>query len=504
MNRTRWIPLAGGALALLFAAAGALAAEPGFKALEARVAERTLANGLKVILLPRPQAPVASFVTYADVGGVDEQQNATGLAHIFEHMAFKGTDTLNTRDFAKEREAMAREDEAFLALRAERLRRPRPAPARIAALEAAFKKAGEEAQRWVKSGEFDELLEREGAQGLNAFTGFDQTVYLYSLASNKLELWATLEADRFTRPVLREFFKEKDVIMEERRMGESRPTGRLFDDFFPVAYKSHMYRSYVIGAQSDLENITRQQAYEWFHKYYNAANLTCVIVGDVDPAEAWPVLERTLGTIPAGTKPEGPVTVEPEQREEKRFTLEDPSQPFLLIGYHRPDVNDPDAAAYAALADVAGGGRTSRLYKALVKEKKLALFVRAMPTFEGEKYPGIFTIMASPNRGRTNAECEAAIYAELDRLAREPVSADELAGVKARAKMRLVDSLDSNMGLALQLAMAQNLRGDWRAMFRELDQIDAVTAADIQRVAASLFRKTNRTVGLIETAPKTR
>jgi predicted Zn-dependent peptidase len=472
----------------------------GFKELEAKVAEKTLPNGLKVIILPRHEAPVVSFVTYADVGSVNEQVNATGLAHIFEHMAFKGTTTIGTLDIAKEKAAMAKVDEAFAALRAERLKM-KPDEARIKALEETFKKAQEEAQKYVDTHAYDKILERNGAQGLNAFTSFDQTVYLYSLPSNKVELWAATESDRFTNPVLREFYKEKDVIMEERRMGESRPTGRLFEDFFAAAYKVHMYRSYVIGAMSDLQAITRQQAMDWFRTHYSAKNLTAVLVGDVDPATTLPLLEKYLGRIPAGNKPEPPVTVEPPQREEKRLILEDPSQPFLLIGYHRPNINDPDNAVYEVLAGVLGEGRSSRLYKALVKEKKSALMVRAMASIEGEKYPGIFAVLAVPNKGKTNAECEEAIYAEMARLQSEPVTAEELDGVKARAKMRFIDGIDSNMGIAIQLAMAQNLQGDWREMFNQLDKIDKVTAQDVQRVAKTLFVKSNRTVGLIETTP---
>lgn len=488
------------ALALVLAlAAPAWAGDEGFKALEGKVVEKTLSNGLRVIILPRPQAPVTSFVTYADVGGVNEQNGATGLAHIFEHMAFKGTTTIGTEDIAKEKAAMAKEDEAFLALRAERLRRPSPDPERLKALEAAFKAAQEEAQKWVKTHEYDQILERHGTQDLNAFTAFDQTVYMYSLPSNKLELWATLEADRFTNPVLREFYKEKDVIMEEKRMGEDRPTNRLLNDFFPMAYQYHMYRSFVIGAMSDLQAITRQQAMDWFRTYYCAKNLTCVIVGDVDPEKAWPILERTIGKIPAGVKPEPPVTVEPPQRAEKRMVMEDPAQPFFAIAYHRPDVNHPDSPVYDVMADLLTGGRSARLTKVLVKEQQAALFVQAMATLEAEKFPGLFFVLGMPNKGRTNAECEAAVYAELERLKTEPVTAEELAGVKARAKMQLIDGLDSNMGLAIQLATAQNIRGSWRELFKTLEALDSVTPEDIQRVAKETFVKTNRTVGLIET-----
>ena len=345
------------------------------------------------------------------------------------------------------------------------------------------------------------MLEKNGAEGLNAFTSFDQTAYHYSLPSNRLELWAALEADRFTHPVLREFYKEKNVIMEEKRMGESQPTRRLLDDFMAVAYKASMYRSFVIGHMSDLEAISRTEAEAWFNKYYRARNLTAVIVGDVDPATAMPILEKRLGQIPAGTKP-GPVTTkEPPQRAEKRIVMEDPSQPFVFVAYHKPDVNDPDDAVYEGLSDILAGGRSSRLYKSMVKEKQIALAVGAI-TQLGQKYPGLMLFYVVPNKGKTNAECEQALYAELEKIGKEPVTAEELAGFKTRAKSQFVDGLDSNMGLAMQLAFAQNLRGDWRELFSTLDRIDKVTADDIQRVARKTFVKSNRTVGLIENVAK--
>ena len=482
--------------------AAASAGAQGLLEMETRVVEKTLPNGLKVILLPRPFAPVISMVTCADVGGVDENQNATGLAHIFEHMAFKGTRTIGTKDIAREAEAMMREDSAFLALRAERLRRPKPDEARLKPLEEAFRKAQDDARQYVVPGEFGNIVERAGGRDLNAFTNFDETVYLYSLPSNRLELWATLEADRFTNPVLREFYKEKDVVMEERRMRESQPTGRLFTDFMATAYQASMYRAGVIGFMSDLQGITRAEAEAWFAKYYGGRNLTAVVVGDVDPATAMPILERTLGSIPAGEKPGPVVTQEPPQRAEKRLTLEDPSQPFLFIGYHKGDINDPDQPVYDVINDILAEGRSSRVHKALVTDKKVAVYAGAY-TELGQKYPGLFLFVAVPTKGRTNAECESALYEEIEKIKNEPVSAEELQAVKAKEKKKFLASVDSNMGLARQLASAQNLQGDWREVFRKLARIDKVTAADIQRVAQAAFVKSNRTVGMIDTTAAT-
>lgn len=496
--QNRWLrSVAGLCLGLLAAAPPALA--QGYKELEKQVVEKVLPNGLRLLVLPRPGSPTVSMVTYADVGSANENQNATGLAHIFEHMAFKGTTTIGTKDAAKEALAIKKVDQAFLALREERLRRPRPDEAKLKQLEAAFVGARDEAQQYVEVNELGKILEQEGAQGLNAFTNFDQTVYHYSLPANKLELWAATEADRFSNPVLREFYKEKDVIMEERRMGESQPTRRLLDDFMAVAFKAHMYRNFIIGHMSDLQGISRGEAEAWFNKFYRAKNLTCAVVGDVDVKTTLPMLEKYLGSIPTGEKPPLNVTVEPEQRTEKRMTMEDASQPLVIYGYHRPDVNDPDAAAYTVLADVMGGGRSSRLNTSLVKDKQIALAAGTLANL-GDKYPGLFLVFAVPNKGKTNADCEAAIQVEEERLKKEPISEEELAGVKARAKVRLIGTLDNNTGLAIALTSAQNVRGDWRKTFTLLDELDKVTPADVQRVAQKLFVKSNRTIGAIENA----
>ncbi|MEE8111103.1 MAG: pitrilysin family protein, partial [Acidobacteriota bacterium] len=325
-------------------------------------------------------------------------------------------------------------------------------------------------------------------------------VYPYSLPSNKLELWAALESERFTDPVLREFYKERDVVMEERRLRfESQPTGKLFEEFLGVAFRAHPYGKLGIGHMSDLQNLTRRQADDWFAKYYKGKNLILAVVGDIDPKKAMPIIEKYFGRIPAGEKTPVVTTVEPPQKGERRVYLEDPSQPFLLMGFHKPDINHPDNAAYEALNDILSGGRTSRIYKALVKEKKLALFAGSF-TQLGQKYPGLFVFISVPNQGKTSEENEAAIWEEIKRIQNEPVTAEELEGMKARARAAFFASLQSNLGIGLELAQNQALRGTWRGMFRQLEELDRVTPDDIQRIARETFLPTNLTVAAIRTS----
>lgn len=487
-----------GAAVFLWAAAIGLAAQDDFKNLESRVIELTLKNGWKFIVLERHQAPVASLLTYADVGSVQEVKGITGLAHIFEHMAFKGSRTLGTKNYAEEKPALARVDKAFHALQAEKKKGSKADPEKVKKLEEEFKAAQEEAGKFVVKNEFGEAIERAGGQNLNATTGEDRTNYFFSLPSNEIELWFYLESERFRDPVFREFYKERDVVMEERRLGESVPIQRLVEEFQAVAYKAHPYHEPVVGHMSDLQNITREDAEAFFKKYYTPSNLLSVVVGDVDPKRVKELAETYLGIIPSGPKPEPLRTVEPPQTGERRITLRLQSQRVFVSGYHKPDINDPDNAVYNAIGSLLSDGRSSRLYRALVRDKKIATQAGGFPGFPGQKYPGLFLFFAFPSPGHTNDEVEKAIGSEIDRLKSELVSKEELEGVKRRARSGILRQLRSNFALANMIANYQALTGDWRNLFKQLDKINAVTPQDIQRIAKATFTFDNRTVAVLE------
>lgn len=492
-----------GAAILLFALASVAprsARAQDLAKFEKRMTEFTLDNGLKFLILERHEAPVVSFHTYADVGAVDEVRGITGLAHLFEHMAFKGTKTIGTKDYKAEAEAMAEIDEAFLALKAERRKGAQADKARLEQLQNRLEETQEKAQEHLVHDEYEEVFSREGSAGFNAYTSQDATQYTVSLPSNKIELWMMMEADRFANAVLREFYKEKEVVMEERRLTvESRPVGRLLEEFMGLAYKAHPYGDEVVGHMSDIETLTRAEAETFFEKYYAPSNLTISIVGDVDPDRARELAEKYFGRIPSGPKPDPVETVEPPQLGERRVVIEDKAQPFILIGYHKPDVHHPDDAVFDALTDIVGMGRTSRLFTSLVKEKKIAVYASGFQGMPGNKYPSLFLFYAYPARGRTNQESEEAIYEEIEKLKNELVSPEELAKAKTRARASLVRQLASNSGLAAQLTFYHVITGDWRNLFKQLDKIDEVTAGDIQRVAKEYFTTKNRTVGIIKT-----
>jgi predicted Zn-dependent peptidase len=492
--------LAAPALAAALVALAALPASAQSLAdFEKKVTVRTLPNGWTFIVCERPEAPVFSFATHVNVGSAQEVPGITGIAHMFEHMAFKGTDRIGTKDYAAEKKGLDKVDQAYAAYDSER-RRLHPDAEKVKALQKAWKDAQEEAGQYVVKNEFGEIVEREGGVGLNAGTGADSTVYLYSLPSNKLELWAYLESDRFLHPVFREFYKERDVVKEERRMRtESNPIGRLVEQFGLVAFSAHPYQHPVVGYMSDLDSFSREDAEKFYRTYYVPSNMVTALVGDVKAAEAMPLLEKYFGRVPKGDPPPPIRTVEPKQIAEKTVRIPDPAQPFYLEGYHKPGATDPEAPIYQAIVDVLSNGRTSRLYRSLVRDKQVAAVARSFGSYPGDKFPNLFIIFALPAPGHTNDEVRDAIRAELERLKKEDITAEELAMVKTRAKASLIEGLNSNMGLANNLSDYQTTFGDWKEIFRSVEKIDRVTQSDIRRVAGQLFVDTNRTVAMVDT-----
>jgi predicted Zn-dependent peptidase len=465
---------------------------------EKRITVKTLANGLTVIVCERPEAPVFTFFTHVDVGSDREVLGITGLAHMFEHMAFKGTDKIGTNDYANEKGALDKVEQAYQSYDQERRREVGKDDKKLAELEKAWKDAMTDAQKYVIENQFGELVEQNGGTNLNAFTDNEETGYFYSLPSNQVELWAYLESERFLHPVLREFYKERDVVHEERRLGESDPFQRLFEQFTAAAYVAHPYGQPVVGWPSDLESFSMTDARAYYKKYYVPSNMVVTLVGDVKASEVMPMIETYFGRLPAGPKPEPLRTVEPPQNAERIVILHETSQPIFIEGYHKPSARDKDDAVYDALQDLMSNGRTSRLYRSLVRDKKIAAQTGGFNGFPGSKYPNMFIFFSISTPGHTPQENRDAIHAEIERLRNEDISDEELAMVKTRAKADLLRQLGDNQGLAFQLGTTQQLRGDWRELFRHVDDIGKVSKADIRRVANAIFVESNRTVGMIE------
>jgi predicted Zn-dependent peptidase len=471
---------------------------------EKRTTVKVLPNGLTLIVLERPEAPVFSFYTLVDAGSADDPEGASGLAHMFEHMAFKGSTQIGTTNYPAEKLALAKVESTYAAYDAEYRKRVGQDPAKLAQLHKAFEDAQVEAQKFVIPNQFSLIAEENGAVGINASTEEDSTQYFWSMPSNRLELWAYMESQRVGQPVEREFYKERNVVQEERRMRvDSSPTGRMVEQFLASAYVAHPYRRPGVGWESEISQVSATEATEFHEKYYVPSNIVIAVVGDLKAAEAMPILEKYFSPIPAGPKPEPMTTVEPPQVAEKFVTIREATQPFYIEGYHRPDYRDPDDSVYDAISDIFSNGRTARLYRSLVRDQQIAAEAQGFSGFPGQKYPGLFAVYAVPLPGHTPDEMRASIHKELDRLRNEDVSDDELQRFKTRARADLLRGLGNNEGLAHQLAEFQTRFGDWRELFRQLDKIDAVKKSDIRRVANKIFIDSNRTSARIEfVAPK--
>lgn len=470
-----------------------------------RVIEHKLANGLTILMVERHQTPVVSInITFA-VGGINEQVGQTGLAHLYEHMAFKGTRLVGTTNYEKEKPIL----DELASVGTELDQRERDVAAKggaataderaaIESLQKRFLDLQAQASRYVVGNEMALLYQRHGGVGLNASTGKDVTRYMISLPSNRLPLWAAIESDRMANPVLREFYKERGVVMEERRLrNDDSPNGLLFETFTSTAFRAHSYGIPTIGWGSDILSLTPAATEAFFKAHYGPDQATIALVGDINPKETIALIEQTFGKIPAAPPPPPLVTVEPEQRGERRVEVEFDAEPAIVIGYHKPGLGHPDDDVFDVIDAVLSDGLTSRLHQTLVLEKRLAVSVGSDASHPGVRAPNLFIFTATPLAPHTAAEVEAAVYEEIERLKRESVASKELEKVLNNLDADLIRGLRSNSGLASQLALYQAVAGDWRYILTSRDKVAAVTAADVQRVATQYFTKSNRTVAVL-------
>ena len=479
------------------------------------VKEHFLSNGMKVLLVERHDSPSVSGGWVARVGSANERPGITGMAHLFEHMMFKGTPTIGTKDYKKDleiineqervRELMRQEDRKLRDLwrRGEitDLRDPKQKTLRWKKLHEEFKKLEAAQAKILVKNEFDRIYTSNGGSSMNAYTSNDHTAYFITVPSNKLELFMWMESGRILNPVFREFYTERKVVFEERRMRtESTPLGKFFESFNSLFWESHPYSWPVLGWPTDIPAISKSQADEFYATFYAPQNLTLVLIGDFQSKQALAQAEKYFGRIPKGKK-DAPdvVTQEMPQKAEKRFYAEAETNPNVDIYYHTPAFRHPDTYALSVLAQVLHT-RTGRLHKELVLGGKLATDTWAWT--RGLKYAGQFNIGAEVAEGKTLAETEAALYAQLDKLKKEPVPAQELQKVKNNFAAGEYRRLSSNHPILMQLIRNEGT-GSWREINVAGPRLQAVTAADIQRVAKKYFVKENRAVAVYTRKPGT-
>ncbi len=475
---------------------------------EVEVQEHILDNGMRLLLVPREGDPNISCGWVARVGSVNERPGVTGVAHLFEHMMFKGTHTLGTKDIDRDLELIAklddlkaqiREEEAVLveSYRVGQIEDPTAADNRSERhqeLLAEFENLLKVQSELLVKDEFTRIYTSQGGSGMNAFTSNDMTAYFVNVPANKLELWFWMESDRLANPVFREFYAERDVVREERRLRtDSTPTGRINEQFDAMFWQASPYSWPVIGWSNDVENITREEALEFFGTYYAPNNLTMVLVGDFQPDEAIALAEKYLSRLQRGEKAPPPMrTREIKQLAEKRMIAYAETRPTVRIRYHTaPDahVDEPPLLVLGSILN----GRTGRFFKSLILEQQLA--VQAGGGVNGLKYDGMFELVGVARDPNQLLDLEQGLYEQMELLKEELVTARELQKIKNQQLAGDFRRLKSKSGLMIQLLQYEAL-GEWQNINRFSERIQAVTAEDVQRVVKKYFTRENRTVGL--------
>ena len=463
---------------------------------------------MRFIVSERRTAPVVSMHTYADVGAFDEIDGQTGLAHLLEHLAFKGTPRIGTTDFKKEAPLLDAIDDVFYSMLETKSGKE------IAALQKRLDALQNEAAALSVPNAYGALLSREGAVGLNASTTHDSTKYYCSLPANKLELWFALESERFIAPIFREVYSEKKVVLEERRLRvDNSPLGPFQEEFADRSL-SNNYRRPVIGYEKDIQRLGRKEVASFFAQHYGPSSLTVCIVGDVRPETVRTLAEKYFGGWHSNGTPGaacsgpllgegGSILVEDSEslafpEGSREISVRSRAGPAVLRAYYRPCIRDIDASsAFDVLNDTLTGSRSARMYKKLVLGGA-ALSISSYSSFPAEKHPSQFVVYGIPAPGRSAEELDGLIQRELEELAEAGPTETELRRYGKAARMGLLEVFQTNSALAGALASYQVLSGDWREIINDLEKVESLNASQIAATARKYLRPDNSFVGYVE------
>ncbi|KAJ7554914.1 hypothetical protein O6H91_05G015300 [Diphasiastrum complanatum] len=478
------------------------ASSSALEMLKSRVSTFTLGNGMRWIVLERHTAPVVSCHTYANVGAADEAAGITGIAHLLEHLAFKGTKLVGTRDAEAEAALLDQLDAAFYALLdAKRQSRTRD----IAGLSAKFEDLKDKTAQLSIPNEYGALISREGGIDLNAETSQDATEYYVSLPANKLELWMALESGRFIAPVFRELYSEKEVVKEERRLRvDNTPYGRFTEVFAEAAFPGLPYGRPILGYPEDFEGIGRKEVAQFFEQHYTPAALTCAIVGDVTPADVeklairyfggWMSLDSLSTTASTNWRSADGWDLIPRRDAASSVRLRTQVQPLYMEGYYRPPTWSTDDPALSVLNELLSGGRGSRFYKNLIIPGK-ALSAESSESYPGDKQSSLLLVYGAPPLGTSTDVLAESLHHELGDLAKRKVKEEELAPIKKASKVGLLEAFRNNRAMARLLSRYEATTGSWAHILQEMEEVERISADNVLRVASLLFNHRNTISG---------
>lgn len=460
-----------------------------------KVVEKKLPNGITLLMVNRGYSPTLSLRISFRVGSVDESYNSIGAAHILEHMLFKGTEKLGTKDFSAEKKILGRIE--ALGESIDRLKLENPGNSTIPDLERELEKLQKEHEAYIESSPYDRIYTEIGGIGLNASTSKDMTGYYLQLPADKIETWARVESERLQNPVLREYYRERDNITEERLMRtESNGNGLLSEAFFAAAYNAHPYRHPVIGWASNIKYMSIHDIRRFYNDYYIPSRMTITIVGKQDTEETWRIVNRYFGGIKSGTDPGEVKTIEPTQTGEKRVEVLFKSRPFLIMGWKKPAAPDRADMVFDVISTALGDGKSSRLYKTLVLDKKIASAVYTWNGAPGARYNNMFLVYAAPADGVTPEELEKEILREIA-LFRDNITESEIERVKSISESAFLFMMDNNQSIAGILSYYETALRDWRYIAGYTERLNRVTVNDVKNAVDTYMTKQNRTVGIL-------
>lgn len=466
----------------------ALRANPG---LLDQVQEITLSNGMRFLLLRRPGAPVFTAYIQVKVGGIDETDGQTGIAHLLEHMAFKGTTEIGTTDAAAEKKLLAEIEKV-------QTEWVTATPQRKAALAKRRQELAAEASRYVVKEEFSQIYMRNGGSGLNATTSQDLTSYFVQLPNTKLKLWAFLESSRLQDPVFREFYSERDVVREERRTRvDDSAFGKLYEAMMEISFDASPYRRPTIGYADDVEKLSATQLEEFYKKYYVPSNMVGAIVGDINIADTTKILENYFGKLPPGPKPPELKVTEPEPSAPKRVDVPFAASPMLMAAYLKPTMPNLDDYRFDVFVEVVCEGRTSRLYRRLVVQDRLVQNVGCSSGSPGSRLDNLFLIYASPLPGHSTEEVLAAIDDEFQKISRDGVGEAELKKAKKSLLAEWNYEMQSNDDVAQMLSYFEAVTGNWRYIQEHPQKIKSIGSADLQRLITTYLQPQRRRLAVL-------